>query len=540
MENEQSILCVNNVVEGKGIKISSSKFKEKLVSENENNALTLDDNKKLFVQEKVGDLSELETTIKDNIVGAVNNLQEQINELPTQADLDNKQDTLVSGVNLKTIGHQSLLGEGDIEIEVGSAAWGDIFGNIENQRDLMNKLNKKQEADLLPSWNRTAFPALGVTWEAMAYGGGVFVALGRKTDGTTLAISSDDGVTWLQRDYSDTSIWYDIAYNDGKFVAVGSGGACTYTTDGVIWHYVAPPTLYDLHGITYGDGKFVAVGYNGTCISSSDGITWERKSTGVTETFRDIAYGYDGTTKTFVAVGDDGRVCYSHDLTSWTTTFLVGNLYSVAYGDGKFVAVGSTGICHYSTTNGSSWSEVKTPWYGNSRIADLEIVYGDKGFVITSRIYFSSYNIVCYSKDGINWLAIDLGVSTILYGMTYGDGKFLSISSDVDASFVFTSEFKSYSTIISSSTNHILFSNGILLQWGKETRSGATQTVTLPYRYANSDYNCIIQVYNNTESTDGRPPLVYDGTKTELSFIANLYTAYAGFYWFTIGQGVIS
>lgn len=54
--------------------------------------------------------------------------------------IDTKQDTLVSGANIKTVNGNSLLGAGDITIS-GSVSWGNITGNITSQTDLQNALN---------------------------------------------------------------------------------------------------------------------------------------------------------------------------------------------------------------------------------------------------------------------------------------------------------------------------------------------------------------------------------------------------------------
>lgn len=51
-----------------------------------------------------------------------------------------KQDTLVSGTNIKTVNGNSLLGDGDITIS-GSVAWGNITGTLADQTDLQNALN---------------------------------------------------------------------------------------------------------------------------------------------------------------------------------------------------------------------------------------------------------------------------------------------------------------------------------------------------------------------------------------------------------------
>jgi hypothetical protein len=61
----------------------------------------------------------------------------------TQTALNAKQNTLVSGTNIKTINTQSILGSGDITIG-GSATWGSITGTLSTQTDLQTALNAKQ------------------------------------------------------------------------------------------------------------------------------------------------------------------------------------------------------------------------------------------------------------------------------------------------------------------------------------------------------------------------------------------------------------
>ncbi|NBR62638.1 MAG: hypothetical protein EBT86_13665 [Actinobacteria bacterium] len=71
----------------------------------------------------------------------------------TQADLfdqaiaagqTGKQDTLVSGTNIKTVNGNSLLGSGNLSIST-STAWGGITGTLSSQTDLNNAINAKQD-----------------------------------------------------------------------------------------------------------------------------------------------------------------------------------------------------------------------------------------------------------------------------------------------------------------------------------------------------------------------------------------------------------
>jgi len=61
----------------------------------------------------------------------------------TQTALNAKQDTLVSGTNIKTINSTSILGSGDITIS-GSVAWGGITGTLSSQTDLQSALDGKE------------------------------------------------------------------------------------------------------------------------------------------------------------------------------------------------------------------------------------------------------------------------------------------------------------------------------------------------------------------------------------------------------------
>lgn len=64
--------------------------------------------------------------------------------------LEEKQDLLTSGTNIKTINNESLLGSGNISIQDGSGAsvWGSITGTLSNQTDLQTELSNKASKSL--------------------------------------------------------------------------------------------------------------------------------------------------------------------------------------------------------------------------------------------------------------------------------------------------------------------------------------------------------------------------------------------------------
>lgn len=130
-----------------------------------------------------------------------------------------------------------------------------------------------------------------------------------------------------------------------KFVAVGEAGTIATTTNGTDWTLVANvPTTNNLQGVAYGNGHYVVVGEHGTILISDDAINW------TIVPHSDLSFyaiAYDGDTRKFAAVGDQGKASSASDtlLTQWTdvqtpaTSTL--RAITVAYGPNlHFVAVG--------------------------------------------------------------------------------------------------------------------------------------------------------------------------------------------------------
>ena len=88
-------------------------------------------------------------TSSDSVLVAFGKLQKQITDLI--ATVSGKQDTLVSGTNIKTINGETLLGSGNIAISGGgSANWGGIGGALANQTDLQAALDAKANIAGIP------------------------------------------------------------------------------------------------------------------------------------------------------------------------------------------------------------------------------------------------------------------------------------------------------------------------------------------------------------------------------------------------------
>jgi hypothetical protein len=134
-----------------------------------------------------------------------------------------------------------------------------------------------------------------------------------------------------------------------------------------------------------------------------------------------IAYGGGK----FVAVGLIGTSAYSTDGVNWTavsdSTFGGDIIYAAAYGGDKFVIVGNGGKMAYST-DGINWTQVSDSKFGPMPIGC--ITYADGNFVAGGNL-----GHMAYSTDGVNWTpgsdrALD---GNNIYGIAYGNGNWAAV-----------------------------------------------------------------------------------------------------------------
>jgi len=174
--------------------------------------------------------------------------------------------------------------------------------------------------------------------------------------------------------FGDSKIW-TIAESSGAgtkyYVAGADNGKIAYSTNGTVWT-MSTQTIFTgaVRGFAHdGSGTFVAVGLNGKAASSTNGgSTWTQITTGGFGSINLLSVAYGNST--FVVVGDGGNVWYFKDNTwhhdaGWAggtfngTTLYEGsnfqNILGIAFGNGKFVIVGSKGKIANST-DGKTWN----------------------------------------------------------------------------------------------------------------------------------------------------------------------------------------
>jgi len=265
---------------------------------------------------------------------------------------------------------------------------------------------------------------------AIAYANNKYIVGGSRGKMAT----SSDGTTWTKVSNSPFDPWdiKAISYGNSNFVAGSSYGQIAISSNGTSWTAATNSSFGTsrINAIAYGSGKFVAVGDDSKIATSTNGTSWTQVTHSIFNfsdpsdaTFRSIVYANNK----FIVAGNSS-VSTSTDGTTWTSNKYIGfKINAIAYGNGKFVAVGENGKMATST-DGTTWTTVTDSTFGTSGYDSIinAIAYGNGKFVAVG---YSGK--MAYSTDGITWTAekyTSFGTN-IINAIAYGNGKFVAVGS---------------------------------------------------------------------------------------------------------------
>lgn len=169
------------------------------------------------------------------------------------------------------------------------------------------------------------------------------------------------------------------------------------------------------------DGRAIAVGDGGTIITRDASGTWTARNSRVSSPLAGVTALRTGGTVRALAVGEAGVVLASDDagvrwtaITSGTTVDLtevtLGGLAGTAA-----VALGG-GVILYSDDRGDTWSVAELP----AKAVDLRAVASlDDRFLAVG----TAGSALVSHDAGASWTAIDVGVTTDLYGVGWISGR---------------------------------------------------------------------------------------------------------------------
>lgn len=214
------------------------------------------------------------------------------------------------------------------------------------------------------------------------------------------------------------------------WVGVGAWGFRSSTRDGMTWNTTLNPEQGNDHtpdllrDVGYGNGVFIAVGgdRNAMVMRSTDGVAWtEDHHPGEGQWKGGVAYGGGR----WVAVGGVGTNMYSDDDgETWTDNSerLPAAGRDIHWGNGRFVAVGDGGMIA-SSTDGLTWSD-------HTQVGAVglgSVTYGHGVWAVTgSRWNGSGFDTSCFlsSDEAQSWTACSF-TSTRLDGVVFTNNRLI-------------------------------------------------------------------------------------------------------------------
>jgi hypothetical protein len=201
-----------------------------------------------------------------------------------------------------------------------------------------------------------------------------------KTAAGRVSVQAVTGGVWesaldMEGTFGTSPIW-NIAYGNGRFVAVADDGKMAHSPDARTWTAIRPgygtmqsKFVNAIRGIAYGNNGFVAVGYATRMGWSDNGLSWIAWDESIVEGNSILAVTYGGGR--FVAGGDNGKMLFLPDGGNWTgvqgdTKFGSLSIYTLAYGNGVYVAAGQNGQLAYSS-DAVNWEFATNPFIENNR-----------------------------------------------------------------------------------------------------------------------------------------------------------------------------
>lgn len=200
------------------------------------------------------------------------------------------------------------------------------------------------------------------------------------------------------------------------------------TDDGKTWSIVgAGFSGYEITRIVYGDGVWMAVGANNRMRRSTDGgITWSAITSGFGSGAYILNIATDGA-GTWMAISGNQIRRSTDDGVTWSgvTAGFSSAIYSIAYGDGVWIAVGTQ--WRRSTDDGVTWSAITDiPDFGTSGYRDL-CSDGAGTWVVTDQAYRVARSV----NAGVSWAVVTDGVMprpgfvNFYYGVVFSAGVWL-------------------------------------------------------------------------------------------------------------------
>lgn len=229
---------------------------------------------------------------------------------------------------------------------------------------------------------------------------------------------SEDGITWTKITPFVSGTLTNIAYGKGKFIIVDEFGSLWLAEETPIsWTKIDVTFSSGIGSLAYANGRFVIAG-DYMCAFSEDGIKWTEVE--APNEHNQIAFGGGR----YVAVGANGAVSVSYDGITWvdrSNPAVTGDLRAVVYAKGKYIIGGIDGLIMY-TEDFVTWNIATSNSAGVRYVR--QIVYAE------NRYYAACYTSsgtgeIWVSNDGETW-TVQQQMNVRLWCLNYNDGKLVT------------------------------------------------------------------------------------------------------------------
>jgi hypothetical protein len=241
--------------------------------------------------------------------------------------------------------------------------------------------------------------------------------------GDTIAYSGDDGVNWEDAEIVNSPANLSlncVTWGGGYYLAGGTGGSAAWSEDGKTWYagVIGPMNPKNINAVAAGfiqnRKTFVAVGDDGRIAFAVDhpqgpwrmaDLTPFGDVDGYGEDIFAVAWGYVGGNEqagVFVAAGENGKIAFMRDMSGkWygARAGITHTFRSVAFGNDRFVVVGDAGIIKICFDPASyNWERHEDKYIETRDLYSVSFDPAMKQFVA-----IGVNSLIAYSPAGDNW-----------------------------------------------------------------------------------------------------------------------------------------
>jgi hypothetical protein len=285
------------------------------------------------------------------------------------------------------------------------------------------KAKVEWDGSIAATWTEATSGDYGY-WKGLAYGGGIFVAVGGGIGTTDCILTSTDGFTWTLGETGLGYNWSSVAYGAGVFVAVTTGGKVATSPDGVIWTEQTAAAALAWTSVCFGNALFVAVALGGSdadlVMTSPDGENWTLQTAASNQYWNCVKWCNDK----FIATASSGtteRIMTSANGAAWVARTTPNKDYTgVTYGNSIYVAVGGSSVLN--SADGETWVERDTAAHNWESVA-----YGN-GYFIAGANGSAAAETFYASTDGAAWGHVGTALNASPEEIIYENGVFYAVN----------------------------------------------------------------------------------------------------------------